>query len=122
VLGDEAVDRGLEIDEGAEHAVLKPPAGEDREEPFDRIQPGTRRREEVEGPAPMTIEPGPHLAAPTHDVSAFTCGKPALDTWNERERCRTDRRASPPSSSSMMSIASSAIHRKCRISATAHVL
>ena len=39
VLGDEAVDGGLEVSDGAEHAVLQSPAGEFGEEALDGIQP-----------------------------------------------------------------------------------
>ncbi|MDQ0506427.1 hypothetical protein QOZ94_003236 [Xanthobacter agilis] len=40
VLADEAVDGGLEIDDGLEDAILEPPAGQDGEEALDRVQPG----------------------------------------------------------------------------------
>ena len=39
VLGDEAVDGGLEVDEGVEDATLEPSPRELGEEPFDGIQP-----------------------------------------------------------------------------------
>jgi len=61
VLGEEAVDGGLEIDDGSEDTILEPAARQDGEEALDRVQPGTGRRREVEGPARMAIKPGPHL-------------------------------------------------------------
>ena len=57
MLGDEAVDGGLEVDDGVEHATLETSSGEFGEEALDCIQPRTRRRREVEGPAWMTREP-----------------------------------------------------------------
>ena len=53
VLAHEAVDRGLEVDDGVEDAALEPSPGEFREEAFDGIEPGTGCRHEVEGPARM---------------------------------------------------------------------
>ena len=61
MLLDEAVDGGLEIDDGAEDAVLQASAGQLGEEALDGIQPGTRGRDEVEGPARMPGEPGANL-------------------------------------------------------------
>ena len=39
VLGDEAVDSGLQIDEGVEDPALEPPFGELGEETFDGVEP-----------------------------------------------------------------------------------
>jgi hypothetical protein len=39
VLVDEAVDCGLELDDGMEHAVLQSPSGELGEEALDGVQP-----------------------------------------------------------------------------------
>ena len=50
-LGDEAIDGGLEIKDGSEHAALEATARELGEEAFDRIEPGCRGRGEVERPA-----------------------------------------------------------------------
>jgi len=61
VLGDVAVDGGLQADERAEDATLEPPARERREEAFDGVEPGSAGGGEVEGPAGMTDEPGAHL-------------------------------------------------------------
>ena len=40
VLGEIAVDRGLEVDERVEHAALQPSPGELGEEGLDRVEPG----------------------------------------------------------------------------------
>jgi len=40
VLGDEAIDGGLEIGGGSEHPALQAPLGELGEEAFDRVKPG----------------------------------------------------------------------------------
>ena len=62
VLGEVAVDRGLQVDDRAEHAAFEAPAGQGREEePLDGIQPGAGGRREVEGPARVTGQPGTHL-------------------------------------------------------------
>jgi len=61
VLGDEAVDGGLEIDEGVEDAVLQPAARQLGEEAFDGTEPGAGCRREVELPARMAGEPGADL-------------------------------------------------------------
>ena len=42
VFGDEAIDGGLEIDDGSEDASLQSPLGELGEEPFDGIEPERR--------------------------------------------------------------------------------
>ena len=39
VLFEEAVDRGLQVDDGAKHAAFQPPLGEDGEEAFDGVEP-----------------------------------------------------------------------------------
>ena len=57
VLGDEAVDGGLQVDDGVEDAVLQAAAGELGEETLNRVQPGAGGGREVEGPARMAIEP-----------------------------------------------------------------
>lgn len=61
VLGDEAFDGGLEVDDGSEHAVPEASAGQDGEEALDGVQPRTGCRREVEGPARVTVEPGADL-------------------------------------------------------------
>ena len=40
VLGDEAVDGSLQVDDRMEHAVLEPTPRQFCEEPFHRVQPG----------------------------------------------------------------------------------
>jgi len=57
VLLDEAVDRGLEIDDRVEHAVFQPSAGELGEEALDSVEPCAGCRDEVEGPARMPGQP-----------------------------------------------------------------
>ena len=44
---DEAVDGGLQGDEGGEDAAFRPALGELGEEGLDRVEPGTRRGCEV---------------------------------------------------------------------------
>ena len=51
VLGDEAVDGGLEVDDGAEDAALQPPLGQLGEEALDGVEPRAGGRREVEGEA-----------------------------------------------------------------------
>lgn len=41
LLGEEAVDRGLQVDERMEHTAFEPPAGELGEKSFDGVEPGT---------------------------------------------------------------------------------
>ena len=59
MLLDEAVDGGLEIDEGVEDAVFEPPPCELGEEAFDGVLPRARCRREVEGPTGMLGQPRP---------------------------------------------------------------
>lgn len=61
VFVDEAVDGGLEIDDGSEDAVLQPTAHQDGKEAFDGVQPRAGGRRKVERPAGMAIEPDTHL-------------------------------------------------------------
>src|SRR3954470_20848813 len=56
-----AVDGGLEVDDGAEHAALQSALGERGEEGLDGVEPGARGRGEVEGEARVAGEPGQHL-------------------------------------------------------------
>ena len=58
VFADEAVDGGLQVDEGMEDAMLEPAPGEFGEEALDGIEPRARGRREMEGPARMALEPG----------------------------------------------------------------
>jgi hypothetical protein len=60
-LFDEAVDRALELDDGAEDAAFEPPAGEFREEALDGIEPRRRGRREVKDETGMPGEPVHHL-------------------------------------------------------------
>jgi hypothetical protein len=61
LLGDVAVDGGLEVDERAEDPALEPAPGERREEALNGVEPRGAGRGEVEGPAGMACEPGAHL-------------------------------------------------------------
>src|SRR4249919_3930125 len=49
----EAVDGGLEVDDGVEGPSLEPALGELCEEALDGVEPGAGCRHEVEGPARM---------------------------------------------------------------------
>jgi hypothetical protein len=60
-LVDEAVDSGLEIDDGSEDAALQPPPGQLGEEAFDGVEPRTRSGREVEREAFMASKPCPDL-------------------------------------------------------------
>ena len=48
VLGEIAVDCGLEVDDRAEHPTLEPSLGEGSEEVFDGVEPGAGSWREVE--------------------------------------------------------------------------
>ena len=60
-LGDEAIDGGLQIDDGAEDATLQSSLGQLGEEALDGVEPGTRGRREVEGEALVPGQPGADL-------------------------------------------------------------
>ena len=49
-LCQEAIDRGLKLNDRAEHAAFEAPFGESCEKPLDRVQPTGRCRREVEAP------------------------------------------------------------------------
>ena len=53
VVGDEAIDGGLEIDDAFEDAALETPLGEDGEETLDGVEPTGRGGREMEAPARM---------------------------------------------------------------------
>ena len=61
MLGDVAVDRGLQLDDRAEHAAPEPTPGQRGEEGLDRVQPRARGGREVEGPARVPHPPGQNL-------------------------------------------------------------
>src|SRR3712207_6890757 len=50
-LGEEALDRGLQLDQRAERVALEPSPGQLGEEPLDRVEPRGRGRGEMEGQA-----------------------------------------------------------------------
>ena len=54
VVGDEAIDGGLETDDAFEDAALEAPLGEDGEETLDGVEPTGRGGREMEAPARMT--------------------------------------------------------------------
>ena len=57
VLGQEAVDGGLKVDEGMKDAAFEASVGEFCEEALDGIEPGARRWCKVEGKARVPVEP-----------------------------------------------------------------
>jgi hypothetical protein len=59
VIDEVAIDRGLQVDEGLEHAPLQAAAPELGEEAFDGTEPGGRDWGKLEGPVRMAGEPGP---------------------------------------------------------------
>ena len=61
VLGEVAVDRGLQVDERMEHAALQAPSGQLGEEAVDGVEPRGGGGREVEGPAVVALEPGADL-------------------------------------------------------------
>src|SRR4029079_7091450 len=61
VLGEIAIDSGLEVDDGVEDATLETPLGQLGEEALDCVEPRARGWREVECEALMAVEPGTHL-------------------------------------------------------------
>ncbi len=61
VFLDEAVDGGLQIEDGGEDAMLQGSTGEFCEEALDGVEPGAGGRCEVECPPWMPSERGAHL-------------------------------------------------------------
>ncbi len=57
VFGQEAIDGGLEVDKTFEDAAFEAPLGQDGEEAFDGIEPGSRCRREVEDEPRMPRQP-----------------------------------------------------------------
>jgi hypothetical protein len=57
VLGEEAIDSGLQFDDGSEHATLEPSLGQRGEEALDRIEPRGGRGREVKRPPWMAGQP-----------------------------------------------------------------
>ena len=60
-FGDEAVDGGLEIDDGAEDTTFQAATAELGEEPLDSVEPGARGWREVENETRVAIEPGTNV-------------------------------------------------------------
>ena len=63
VVGDEAVDGGLQIDDALEDTTLEAALGEDSEEALDSVEPAGGGRHEVERPTWMASQPSDHLGA-----------------------------------------------------------
>ncbi len=61
MLGEEAVDGSLEVDDGVEHTAFQAALRQFGEEALHRAEPGTRGWREVEGEALMALEPGAHF-------------------------------------------------------------
>ena len=61
VLGDEAVDGGLQLDDGVEDAAFQASFGELGEEALDGVEPGAGRGHGVKGKAFMPAEPSADL-------------------------------------------------------------
>lgn len=61
VLGEEAVDGRLQVDDRMKDASLEASLRQLGEEALDGVEPGARRGGEVEGEALMAVEPGTHL-------------------------------------------------------------
>src|SRR5271166_2428470 len=60
-LDDEAVDGGLEVDDGSEDPALQSSLGQFGEEALDRVEPRTRGRREVQAKAFVPVEPRTNL-------------------------------------------------------------
>jgi hypothetical protein len=58
MLGKEAVDGGLEVDERMKDSALEATLRQFGEEALDGVEPRARGRREVEGEALMAVEPG----------------------------------------------------------------
>jgi hypothetical protein len=56
VVFEEAVDRGLQVDDGPKDAALEPALCQGREEALDRVEPGRGRRRGVERPSPQILD------------------------------------------------------------------
>src|SRR5580698_8302927 len=61
VLFEEAVDRGLQVGDGAKDAALEPALCEGCEEALDGVEPGSRCRGEMERPSRMAFEPSANI-------------------------------------------------------------
>lgn len=61
MLVDIAADGVFEVGDGFEDAASDAPAGDDREETFNRVEPGSGGRSEMEDPARVIGQPAPDL-------------------------------------------------------------
>ena len=85
VLVEEAVDGGLEVDEGMEDASLEASCGEPGEEALDGVQPRGGGWGEVEGEARVAIEPGADLGVL---VGGVVVEDDVESCWPEARRSR----------------------------------
>lgn len=70
MLFEEAVDCGLEVDNGVEDAAPEATLRQLGEETLDYFGPRARGRREVESEALMAVEPSPHLGMLVSGVSS----------------------------------------------------
>src|SRR5882672_8348617 len=91
-LGDEAVDGGLEIEDGSEDAAFQSPLGQLGEVTLHGVEPGTRCRREVEDEAHVPSEPSLHLGMLMggviieDDVNDFSGGNLGFDGVEEADK------------------------------------
>src|SRR5665213_2213832 len=91
-LGDEAVDGGLEIDDGSEDATFQSLLGQLGEVTFHGVEPGARGRCEVEDEAHVPPEPTPYLGMLMgrviieDDVNDFSGGNLGFDGVEEADK------------------------------------
>src|SRR5439155_3232432 len=81
VVGDEAIDGGLEIDDAFEDAALEAPLGEDGEETLDGVEPTGRGGREMGAPARMTPQPFDHLGVLASGARRQGHGNPNKDSY-----------------------------------------
>ncbi len=83
MLGEEAIDSGLEIDDGMEHTAFQPPFRELGEEALDGVEPGSRGRREVKVEPGMALQvdiDGPELLSELFlEVIGFSCVSETLE-------------------------------------------
>jgi len=88
---DEAIDGGLEIDEGMEDTALEAPFCEFGEEAFDSVEPRAGCWREVENKPLVAIEPGPDVrmlmsgVVVEDDVDGLVCGDLSVDHIQEAD-------------------------------------
>src|ERR1035438_1590036 len=91
-LCEEAVDSGLEIDDGSEDATFQAPLGQLGEVTLHGVEPGARSRREVEDEAHVPSEPTLHLGMLMgriiieDDVNDFPGGNLGFDGVEEADK------------------------------------